>query len=391
MKVKNVGRVGAVLLAAALGATVVAAPAMADPNPATDFRTLAGVGSDTTQDVMNGFGTVIVSGGNEVIASWDARGTSPIKTKATNCTFSRPDGSGAGRQALRASEGENLGGTHGGPGFFNGVDVRNCVDFARSSSYGGPTPPTTAGNYTYIPFGVDAVALARNVGGDVPANLSFAQVQRVYKCFDTAVAGSPVTPRLIQAASGTWQFWTGKMQITEAEINLGDYPCLARDTDSNPATPAAPNFERVQEHDGTVLNGNLNQIVPFSAGQYIAQSNVAAIQAATGVTVTDRRGQAVLTGMRQGTGAIQQPVVGGVLNNNFPLRRDVYNVVPTADLAVQAVANTFVGPNSAVCTASVNVGGTPRSVIELFGFGKRTVGIDLLNAACGATDLKANA
>ena len=27
---------------------------------------------------------------------------------------------------------------------------------------------------------------------------------------------------------------------------------------------------------------------------------------------------------------------------------------------------------------------------ELFGFGKRTAGIDLLNAACGATELKAN-
>ena len=390
MKVKNVGRVGAVLLAAALGASAMAAPAMADPSPATDYRTLAGVGSDTTQDVMNGFGTVITSSGNKVIASWDARGTSPIKTKASGCTFNRPDGSGAGRQALRASEGENLGGTNGGPGFFQGADVRNCVEFARSSSYGGPTPPVTTGTYTYIPFGVDAVGLARNVNGDLPTNISFAQVQRVYKCFDEAIAGNPVTPRLIQAASGTWQFWTGKMGITEAEINLGDYDCLATDTDSNPATPAVPNLERVQEHDGTVLNGNLTQIVPFSAGQYIAQSNVATIQAATGVTVTDRRGQAALTGMRLPGQAIQQPIVGGVLNNDFPLRRDVYNVVPTADLAVPAIDATFTGADSAVCTASVTVGGTSRSVIELFGFGKRTVGIDLLNAACGATDLKAN-
>ncbi|GIF51169.1 hypothetical protein DFJ67_3363 [Asanoa ferruginea] len=392
MKVKNVGRVGVVLLAAALGAAAMAGPAMADPNPSTDFRTLTGVGSDTTQDVMNGFGSLVTDGANaKVIASWDARGSVQIKTKAANCTFNRPDGSGAGRQALRASQGENLGGTNGGAGFFQGANVANCVDFARSSSYGGPTPPTTAGNYTYIPFGVDAVALARNANGDIPANISFAQVQRVYKCFDTAIAGNPVTPRMIQAASGTWQFWAGKMGITEAEINLGDYSCLARDTDSNPATPAAPNFERVQEHDGTVLNGNLNQIVPFSAGQFIAQGNTAAIQAATGVTVTDRRGQAALTGMRLPGQAIQQPVVGGILNTAFPLRRDVYNVVPTADLADAAIVNAFVGANSKVCTTTVNVGGTNRSVIELFGFGKRTNGVDLLNAACGATDLKANA
>jgi len=390
MKVRNVGRVGTVLLAAALGASAVAAPAMADPNPATDYRTLAGVGSDTTQDVMNGFGNVITSGGNKVIASWDARGTSPIKTKAANCTFNRPDGSGAGRQVLRASEGENLGGTHGGPGFYQGSNVVGCADFARSSSYGGPTPPSTTGTYTYIPFGVDAVALARNVNGDIPTNISFAQVQRVYKCFDDAIAGNPVTPRLIQAASGTWQFWTGKMGITEAEINLGDYDCLATDTDGNPATPAVPNLPRVQEHDGTVLNGNLNQIVPFSAGQFIAQSNVATIQSATGVSVTDRRGEAALTGMRLPGQAIQQPIVGGVLNTSFPLRRDVYNVVPTADLSVPVIDSTFTGADSAICTATVTVGGSPRSVIELFGFGKRTTGIDLLNAACGATDLKAN-
>ncbi|GIF64369.1 hypothetical protein Ais01nite_24040 [Asanoa ishikariensis] len=390
MKVKNVGRVGAVLLAAALGAAAMAGPAMADPSSATDFRSLTGVGSDTTQDVMNGFGNAYAPNGTKVVASWDARGTSPIKTKATNCVFPRPDGSGAGRQALRASEGENLGGTHGGPGFFNGAAVQGCADFARSSSYGGPTPPATAGNYTYIPFGVDAVGLARNVNGDIPANISFAQVQRVYKCFDTAIAGNTVTPRMIQAASGTWQFWTGKMGITEAEINLGDYSCLARDADSNPATPAQPNLERVQEHDGTVLNNNLNQIVPFSAGQFIAQSNVATIATATGVTVTDRRGQAALTGMRMPGQAIQQPIVGGVLNTAFPLRRDVYNVVPTSKLANAAIDAAFTGADSALCTSTVNVGGTNRSLIELFGFGKRTANVDLLNAACGSTDLKAN-
>ncbi len=390
MKVNILGRVGAVGAAVVTALTVAAAPAAADPAPATDYRTLAGVGSDTTQDVMNGLGNVITSGGNKVIASYDARGTATIKTRLANCTFNRPDGSGAGRQVLRASEGENLGGTNGGAGFYQGANVVGCVDFARSSSYGGPNPPVTTGAYTYIPFGVDAVALAKNAASDLPDTISFAQVQRVYKCFDTSVAGTPVTPRLIQANSGTWSFWSSKMGLTEAEINLGDYPCLAKDNDGNPATPADPVLPRVQEHDGTVLNGNLNQVVPISAGQFIAQGNVATILSATGVTVVDRRGEAKLTGMRLPGQTIQQPVVNGVLNTAFPLRRDVYNVVPTADLTVPAVASTFVGANSAACTASVDVAGVPRNVIELFGFGKRTTGIDLLNGACGDTALKAN-
>ncbi len=391
MKVRTAGRVGAVLVATALATAATAGPALADPVPNTDYRSLAGVGSDTIQDVVNGFGEAVMSGGNKVIASWDARGSATIKTKANGCTFNRPDGSGAGRQVLRASEGEDLGGTNGGPGFYQGADVRNCVEFARSSSYGGPAGGQTTGNYTYIPLGVDAVGLAINRNSDLPDTISYAQMQRVYKCFDTKIGPNPVTPLLIQANSGTWQFWTGKVGITENEINLGDYPCLATDTDDNPSTPAVPNLERVQEHDGTVLNGHVDRVVPISAGQYIAQTNAAAISAATGVTVTDRRGEAVLTGTRLPGQAVQQPIVNGVLNINFPLRRDVYIVVPAADLTNPVVASTFVGPNSALCTTTVDAGGTTKNLTQLFGFGLRTTGTgNLLEAACGATDLKAN-
>jgi hypothetical protein len=393
MKVKSIGRVLAAGFAAAVALGVTASPAAADPNPTTDFRLLAAAGSDTTQDVMNGMGevvcvngTVVVQcgtpGSSKAIASWDARGSATIKSKATGCSYNRPDGSGNGRLALRASEGEDIG--QGGPGFWGGVNVTGCVDVARSSAYGGPNPPTTTGNYTYIPFGVDAVALAINRNGDLPVDWSFAQVQRVYRCFDTTVAGVGVTPRLIQAGSGSWTFWIGKMGITETELSLGDYPCLAQN--------GVPNLPRVQEHDGTILNGNLSQVVPISAGQTIAQTNSAAILAATGVTVTDRRGEARLTGMRLTGGTLEQPIkADGTLNTNFGLRRDVYNVVPTADLAQPLIDAVFTGADSAVCTASVMVGGTPRGVIETFGFGKRTTGTGLLEAACGATDLKANA
>src|SRR5262245_18544420 len=135
MKPKTFGRAaGAGLDAAVLAVVAMAGPPSAAPVPRPAFRPIAGVGWATRKLGVNALGNVIRSGGNKVIASWDARGSSPIKTKAVNCEFTRPNGSGAGLQALRASEGEDLGGTHGGPGHFMGADVVGCIDFARSSS-----------------------------------------------------------------------------------------------------------------------------------------------------------------------------------------------------------------------------------------------------------------
>jgi hypothetical protein len=139
------------------------------------------------------------------------------------------------------------------------------------------------------------------------------------------------------------------------------------------------------------LTGFPTRVVPFSAGQFIAQTNAARILALTGVTVDDRRGEAALTGMRPAGGTqVQQPVVGGTLNINFPLRRDVYNVVPTADLNVPAIDDNFTGANSRACTATVDDAGTPRNVTQLFGFGIRTTFVSPLEADCGYTNLRFN-
>lgn len=43
----------AVAAAVVAGGLALASPASADPTPAGTFRTLVGVGSDTTQDVLN--------------------------------------------------------------------------------------------------------------------------------------------------------------------------------------------------------------------------------------------------------------------------------------------------------------------------------------------------
>ena len=385
MNVRPLRNAAVGLAAAVLALAATASPAVADPNPATDFRTLALTGSDTTQDLGNALGETVRIGGNKVIASWDARppagGSTRITTKATGCAgtagggFVRPNGSGNGRLSLRASLNQDIG--QGGAGIWQGDSIVGCVDAARSSAYSSTTPGTS-GALTYIPIGVDAVSPAINTNSDFPRNNSFARIQRVYKCFDNNITGLPAQPVIPQAGSGTRSFWLQQMEITEQEITLGDLPCLT--------VVAFP-----QEHDGTVLDGHPERIVPFSAAQYIAQTNSALIASEIpGLTVTDRRSQAILTGMNRVGQPVQQPVVGGVLNPNYPLNRDVYHVVPTANLADATIDAVFTGTDSLACTVTVNVGGSPRKVTEVLGFGTRSATTDLFHQVCGTVDLKAN-
>ncbi|WP_152690889.1 hypothetical protein [Jiangella alkaliphila] len=355
----------------ALGLAV--GPASADPDPVTDYRQLAGAGSDTTQDVLNGLGLAV--GGGDVIASWDARGTATITTKApaqnANCqAIVRPNGSGQGRTALRASEGD---------GQWNGRNITGCIDFARSSS--APSSPSTTGNYTYIPFGVDAMTYAvhSNAVSDLgfPTNLTRRQLEGIYKCVITRVNGIEVNPLLPQSGSGSRAFWLSQVDILEDE--LSSYPCIDQRNNT------------IQEHDGRVLQWDLDDntadIVPFSVGQYIAQGNAGETHGGVLIDVENRRGSAVL-GRINGVAPTTGPVADPVLNTTFPIVRDVYNVVPTHDIEGgapdAAIVSTFVGANSAVCQA--------RAVVEAFGFGFRTTSVpgDPLKLSCGATTLRAN-
>src|SRR5689334_10450762 len=108
------------LIAAACGLGVAASligvsVANADPTPLPgNARPLQGVGSDTTEEVMNGLAEVIVDGSNnKLISSWNAKGTSAFQTRPSGCNYTgnngesaylegrRANGSGAGQQALR--------------------------------------------------------------------------------------------------------------------------------------------------------------------------------------------------------------------------------------------------------------------------------------------------
>lgn len=366
MKGKTFAKAG---FSAAVLVMAMAAPAAADPVPAgTEFRPIVGVGSDTTQDVMNGLAKVITSGGNPVVASWDARPPGTVLTITTksaavdpDCTFNRPNGSGAGRTALRAAkEGGSV------PGMV-GTDILGCVQFARSSS--APGTLGTTGNYAYVSFGVDAVSFAKNAGSDLPDSLTVVQLQRIYRCQLASITGVPVQARLIQSGSGTRAYWNSKMGINDVEIANGDYPCLTI-------------LPTVQEHDGSVLNGQMNQIVPMSIGQYISQENSGQTIGGVLVDVVDRRGESKLGKINN-----VNPRTGGFtgdLNINFPFVRDVYNVVPVADFGT--LGSVFLGSTSEICTRD--------TVIKAFGFGFRpstgSQPADLTKQGCGDAYLRAN-
>ncbi|MFE3072223.1 hypothetical protein [Streptomyces sp. NPDC059247] len=302
MNVKSRARVVAALGTAALGLGFLAAPAQADPNPVTQYRTLAGVGSDTTQDVVNGLGNVITNAiGQKTVASWDATGSASIKTKATGCDLARPNGSSAGIDALR-----------------NAVDTNSgCLDFARSSR--GPADVSTT-DLTWIPFAKDAVSWAKRSDSALPADLTVAQLKGIYECTLTSLNGVALTPVLPQSNSGTRQFFLASIGVT---------------------APGACVQQGVQENDGTVLD-TVGDIAPYSVAQYTAQEKL---------VVTDRRGAAVLGSI----GSVAPRNADKTLNLSFPFTRDVYNVVPTAKLGNTTIAQTFVGSTSKVCAASTTI------------------------------------
>lgn len=348
MNVKFAKRAAMAASIAAVSVAMVAGTAHADP---TEVRELAGVGSDTTQDVMNGVGAVVADPNhlpaNLLIASYNATGTTPINTRGTTqCSIPRPDGSGAGVAALRS---DITAGTH-------------CLDFARSSS-----APNATGQFTFIPFAVDAVAPAVRTGSTIGANIVAADLVHAYNCQSTTGATLPVGtyptlngvtvhPLIPQAGSGTRKFWASKMGISATTL-----PWCVSDV--------AKDGTQVQEHDGsslqrTVAADGAEDVVPFSIAQWIAQSNSIA-------GVTDRRHGAVL----ESVGSVAPRNADGTLNTSFPYNREVYNVVQTTRLGEADLKLAFVGSTSKTCTAKY--AGTTTTVINKYGFGT--------DANCGVT------
>ena len=357
-------RLGVVAALAVVGVAFgVAAPASADPTPSGTIKPLVGVGSDTTENLVNGLATVVTT-----LGSYDATGSATIQTRTGGPSFNRPNGSGNGQKALTASINPN--GTDKWPAS-TGVDVSGQIDFARSSSSPSGSLPGT--QLTFIPFARDAVSFAVSAASDFPRDIALGSssqdnispapftLRNIYRGTVTTYADSnfgsvTIRPLLPQTGSGTRSFWIGQLGLTEGQITAGG---VATDLGNT-----------VQEHNGTFVTG-AGDIVPFSVAQYIQQGNYASLP----TTVVERRGNIQLGSI--GTIKPYVPSTGGgiEINATFPVTRLVFNVVQTsrltgtsaADLQLQAA---FSGTGSAVCSAS--------ATIKQYGFG--TIG-----GLCGNT------
>ncbi|MEN2738125.1 hypothetical protein ABCS02_10055 [Microbacterium sp. X-17] len=393
MSINRKALFGAAAAVAAVGLAFGIAPAAnANPAPGTN-PIIDGFGSDTTQDVLNGLASVIKDGsGNAIIASYDATsaGTSVTPGEvAPTVTVPVANGSGQGKTVLAAAvNGTSVSLTNFGTTLTSsGPLSRDDAEFARSSS-GGTW--NAAGQYAYLPFGVDAVTYATAPSTAVPNGIPLGTVvgqdtdgdgtpdltlKNIYGTAGSGVitlenasnvaytvgaqgSGANIIPFIPQAGSGTRQFW--------AQATLGSssatFPSRVSDTYGSTS---------VQEHDGSVLTSVTNAIVPFSVAQWIAQGRASTLSTNYGVTVTDRRHGAVLGNV----GAVA-PInaLTGNLNPSFPINRAVFNVVEyNAITSGTAVYNSnldgvFNGSSAKVLTAK-RPGSTTVSVINDFGFG----------------------
>lgn len=359
----------------ALGALGISGgPANADPKQFTAFT---GVGSDTTQDVMNalsGFSSnnnyipvqSSLATGKKQLVSWDAVGSTCIVPKPTGKSIVRSNGSTNGRRALsRALDGGNwpASGTDcGGPKAIGGL-----VDFARSSA----GPSGTGTELTYIPLGRDALSFAYYANGVAPVTtLTSADLNNLFINGPQVIGGVEIVPCGIQTGSGTYASWNTALGMTAGQEATGTTTC------NNAGTGA-----RLQENDGNGLKAKGDAlvgkqvIVGFSAANFISQSNgVVTSQLPSPAGTVDLGAIDALGKPYTGTAPSLVPAAGFYGNTTYG--RTVYNVLPTSKVGGLASANQdvktmFVGGASAVCSAT--------STLNAFGF--------LSDANCGSITL----
>ncbi|WP_433272020.1 hypothetical protein ACQPZF_14960 [Actinosynnema sp. CS-041913] len=298
----------AVLVAGAAAFAMLAGTAQADPTVTPATGDIVGVGSDTTQDVVQTLGDLYnakTPTPASKVYSWHATGGGTITPKAGAPTITRPNGSSAGISALIAD-----GAAHN-------------IDFARSSR----TPKTdgSEANYAFIEFARDTVTYATATTSNVPTTLTTDALNKIYK----SAAGSAdctYTAYLPQAGSGTRAFFLASIGVTTPGT-------CAKDTFAG-----AP----VQEHSAAPLVGDPNAIAPFSVGRAVGITTIkvntvddsvrpVGLPANVTARVNPADGQAVTT--------------GGVVAYDRPL----FNVIRKADKTVSKFS-AFFGSLGYICT-----------------------------------------
>ena len=387
--------------------------ASADPK---QLSALVGVGSDTTQDVMNAlsgestgklYNPVKSANGVQIIsfnATNPAGGTNVcITTKLNGPSFLRPNGSTNGIGALsRAIDAFPWGTTiptgSTSPPCGAAKNLRGFVDFARSSSAPEPSQSTAL---TYVPFARDALSFAY-YKADTPANvvssLTRAQLTSIFTNGATTLPATNgvgtvrVLPCGIQSGSGTFTSWNTVTTAGATETAATNECNLLLATGS----PKVASTGRAQENNGVQLKARgdaANTAVPgtqviigFSAGSFISKANGTALPAnPAGVlmgSISDPLlGSPVQAGTLPGTLAPNPTFFA-----NGAFGRDLYNVFDTAQIDdvfglyadLQSIFKDL-DPSAAVNTATI-CADAADDIVKQFGF--------IVSPSCGSTSEK---
>ena len=373
---RNAAFVAAVLTASlATAGLALSAPAYADPTPSGTYRALVGVGSDTIQDVMNALAGDTVNGKSyaataatadgDGIASYNAvdpttgAAAGNIQTRANGPVFPRPNGSGQGQTALSDSLTND---SFQGGATAASAPIGGQVDFARSSS--GPSVAGSA--LTYIPLARDAVSYVAD--GSELQSLTPSQLHDIYTGALTEINGVTLHPFIPQPGSGTRKFFEAAIGVTDAT--------LGADVTNTYVVDGTTTLVEENQADDIIVNSG--DLVPFSAGSWIAQNNgIAPDRSTTAAAAGAFIGSVQLTADAAGTYTSPVTSTDGVLApnaayyNDATFGRDVYNVVPTRELDStslffnKAIYDLFatVGSHVAVLDSA-----SAQTVISSFGF-----------------------
>ena len=319
--------------------------AFADPNPP---RTLSGVGSVTTQNVIGSTsGSPSFQAIIPTLGSFDGSsgGTIVTKSGAACPAITRPSGSGAGIDALIAARAAA-----------SAASRSSCIDFSRASDDQRTRAGVAGSALTEIPFGVDGVTVATFANTGLNSNFTAATLKRLYDCDPTLPASVDTSFRvkIPQAGSGTRSFFLAQIGSTSTLQTKSGAPDNGTCTRAFAATAFDDAGATLIENDARGLF-DARTVLPYSIADHKAQSS--------GV-VADFTKTMKLRQINS-----QLPDVG---NPSFPFRRLVYNIIPTqfATAADPNYGAIFVGPGSTICSnggiiANNGFGTIPSSGISI--------------------------
>jgi ABC-type phosphate transport system substrate-binding protein len=379
--------VSKITVVAAAAATVLGVglgPALADPNFTPAATDVVGVGSDTTQLVMDQIAKDYDATHTPKLASWDAVNPStggtgdPIATKAGCATIPRPNGSSAGIAAVDPAKEVNPTGSTGD---------RYCIDYARSSRGKATVAPFDPNWLLWVGYGKDAVSWTTpNSGTGKPATLTIAQLKSIYSantgaCLTWNQVGGTSTaailPVLPQTSSGTRKFFLTAIGVTtvgtctvNGSINIPG--------DTHNPVPIEENTGVSQSDSGGFLTGNqyefntatnhANVLFPYSVADWIAQTPAprggghATASSAPGILLQPQKVSGV-SPILQHNGP---PITIDTINPAFTatLTRVVWNVMENDGTQsapkIPAYLAPFFGPTGAVCS--------DKAAIQSYGF-----------------------